>query len=481
MPRAVVVIGAGISGLAACLRLSSAANVSKIILLEASGHLGGWLQTTRTQEGAIFEHGPRGVRPMGIAGKNTLQMVTDLGLDNDVLPVTYGNEDSRNRYVFVGGKLCKLPSGFRTPFSTHPPFSQPIIVSLLREPFIRRGKDQDESVHSFIGRRFGKEYADIAADSLCRGVFAGDCRQLSVRSCFPVLSQAEKRFGSVVIGMIAGGGDGKDQCFTSRLISRARRESWLQWTLKQGLQTLPEAIQQELCRRGVEIHLNCPVQKLQQKADGAWEVQLDGGTVNADHIFSSVPAKVLSRVLPPIWEPLCESLRKIASVSVAVVNLEYEGLVLPVSGFGHLIPSHESSEILGVVYDSCSFPQQDRVGPPTTRLTVMMGGSWFQESFGDPDTVPQGHLLQRALDTVQNHLGITQKPLQSISKVHKDCIPQYTLGHSELLDTIFGSIDKHHLALSLIGASYRGVSVNDCIYEAQRSVDRLLGLTQQHR
>ncbi|XP_072354403.1 protoporphyrinogen oxidase-like isoform X6 [Scyliorhinus torazame] len=367
MPRAVVVIGAGISGLAACLRLSSAANVSKIILLEASGHLGGWLQTTRTQEGAIFEHGPRGVRPMGIAGKNTLQMVTDLGLDNDVLPVTYGNEDSRNRYVFVGGKLCKLPSGFRTPFSTHPPFSQPIIVSLLREPFIRRGKDQDESVHSFIGRRFGKE------------------------------------------------------------------------------------------------------------------VQLDGGTVNADHIFSSVPAKVLSRVLPPIWEPLCESLRKIASVSVAVVNLEYEGLVLPVSGFGHLIPSHESSEILGVVYDSCSFPQQDRVGPPTTRLTVMMGGSWFQESFGDPDTVPQGHLLQRALDTVQNHLGITQKPLQSISKVHKDCIPQYTLGHSELLDTIFGSIDKHHLALSLIGASYRGVSVNDCIYEAQRSVDRLLGLTQQPR
>ncbi|XP_038657008.1 V-type proton ATPase catalytic subunit A-like [Scyliorhinus canicula] len=269
--------------------------------------------------------------------------------------------------------------------------------------------------------------------------------------------------------------DDKDQCFTSRLINRAKRESWLQWTLKQGLQTLPEAIQQELCRRGVEIHLNCPVQKLQQKADGTWEVQLDGGTVNADHIFSSVPAKVLSRILPPIWEPLCESLRKIASVSVAVVNLEYEGLVLPVSGFGHLIPSHESSEILGVVYDSCSFPQHDRVGPPTTRLTVMMGGSWFQESFGDPDTVPQDHLLQRALETVQNHLGITQKPLQSIIKVHKDCIPQYALGHSELLDTIFGSIDKHHLALSLIGASYRGVSVNDCIYEAHRSVDRLLG------
>ncbi|XP_078064077.1 protoporphyrinogen oxidase-like, partial [Mustelus asterias] len=144
-------------------------------------------------------------------------------------------------------------------------------------------------------------------------------------------------------------------------------------------------------------------------------------------------------------------------------------------GFGHLIPSRESGEILGIVYDSCSFPQQNRVGPQTTRLTVMMGGSWFQKAFGDPDTVPKDHLLQRALETVQHHLGITQKPLKTILKVLKDCIPQYTLGHSEHLDTIFGSIEEHHLPLSLIGASYRGVSVNDCIYEAQRAVNRLQG------
>ncbi|XP_041036592.1 protoporphyrinogen oxidase isoform X2 [Carcharodon carcharias] len=476
MPQTVLVIGAGISGLAAALRLSSGANVSKVILLEASGHIGGWLQTTRTQEGAIFEHGPRGVRPAGIVGRNTLQMVSDLGLDSDVLPVTYRDVASKNRYLFVGGKLCKLPSSFMSAFVTRPPFTQPIISSLLREPFIRRGTHQDESVHSFVTRRFGKELAEIAIDSLCRGIFAGDSRELSVRSCFPLLFQAERTFGSVLIGMIAGGGGAsKGPRFTSRLIGRAKEERWAQWSLKQGMQTLPEAMQQELRSRRVEIHRNSPVHRLQRTSDGGWEVQFDGGTLKVGHIFSSVPAKVLSGMLPPSCAALCESLRKIGSVSVTVVNLEYEGLVLPVTGFGHLVPSGESSEILGVVYDSCSFPQQDRAGPPTTRLTVMMGGSWFQEAFGDPETVAQDDLLQRATQAVQNHLGITQKPLKTIIKVQKDCIPQYTLGHSKHLDTIFGYIDDRQLPLSLIGASYRGVSVNDCIHEAQRAVDRLRG------
>ena len=53
------------------------------------------------------------------------------------------------------------------------------------------------------------QLADIAIDSLCRGVFAGDCRQLSVRSCFPVLYRAEQRRGSIVLGMLLGSGESR--------------------------------------------------------------------------------------------------------------------------------------------------------------------------------------------------------------------------------------------------------------------------------
>ncbi|XP_072887074.1 protoporphyrinogen oxidase isoform X2 [Hemitrygon akajei] len=435
MPRTVVVVGAGISGLAAALHLTRAAAAPKVFLLEASDRTGGWLQTTRTEDGAIFEHGPRGVRPAGAMGKNTLQLVSELALDTDVIPVSYSNNASKNRYLFVGGQLCKLPSNIRSTFYRLPPFSQPLACSLAREPFVTRGKETDESVHHFCTRRFGEEMAIYAVDSLCRGVFAGDSRKLSARSCFPAQFQAERSFGSVILGMLAGVGVTKWDGEHTGLMDRARHEGWTQWTLKGGMQTLPEAMEATLRRRGVEIHLHTPVTHLQPTEDGACQVLMDGGTLTADHVFSSVPARVLSSLLPPVWQPLAKTLKAIGSVSVAVVNMEYEGLVLPVS--------------------------------------VMMGGSWFTEAFGDPWSVAEDQLLQRAVQAVQEQLGIVAQPLRTIVRVQQDCIPQYEIGHWKLLADISGFIEHNRLPLTLIGASYQGVSVNDCIYQAQHSVERL--------
>jgi oxygen-dependent protoporphyrinogen oxidase len=41
-----------------------------------------------------------------------------------------------------------------------------------------------------------------------------------------------------------------------------------------------------------------------------------------------------------------------------VVNLVYQGNVLPTNGFGYLVPDQEDEAILGVVFDSCVFPSQ---------------------------------------------------------------------------------------------------------------------------
>ena len=73
MPRTVAVVGGGISGLAACYHLARAPHPPKVVLLEAGGRLGGWLQSTRTEDGTVFEHGPRGVRPGGAAGSRRPQ------------------------------------------------------------------------------------------------------------------------------------------------------------------------------------------------------------------------------------------------------------------------------------------------------------------------------------------------------------------------------------------------------------------------
>ncbi|XP_019735518.1 protoporphyrinogen oxidase [Hippocampus comes] len=472
--RTVAVLGGGIGGLAASYYLCKSPQVAKVILLESSNRFGGWLWSTRRSDGGVFEHGPRGIRPAGAVGRNTLNMVEDLGLSGEILPVTYSHDASKNRYLYVNKQLHKMPSGISGLLRTVPPFSRPLLFSIATEIFVKKSKEEDESIHSFVSRRLGKELADIAVDSLCRGVFAGDCRKLSVRSCFPVLYNAEQRRGSLTLGMLLGSGPSQ-VVPPGPLSQRSVKESWAQWSLRRGLEELPESITDFLQRsRRVQLHRETPIKCISYSASG-WTIHLEDGTITADHIISALPAKVLSSVLPSSCQPLIQKLQDISCVTVAVVNLQYEGSVLPVTGFGHLVPSSEDQGLLGVVYDSVPFPQHNRSEGLTTRLTVMMGGAWFQEVFGSPDAVTEEQLLERATEAVRLHLGVTSAPSWSWVALHKDCIPQYYEGHFRRVESMRSFIKNNSLPLSLTGSSYDGVAVNDVIYSARTAVEELLG------
>ncbi|XP_077455567.1 protoporphyrinogen oxidase [Stigmatopora argus] len=474
--RTVAVLGGGIGGLAASYYLSKSPQVSKVILFESSSRFGGWLWSTRRSDGSVFEHGPRGIRPAGAVGRNTLNMVEDLGLSGEILPVTYSHHASKNRFLYVNKQLHKMPSGLSGLFRTVTPFSRPLLFNIATEIFAKKSKNEDESVHSFVTRRLGKELADIAVDSLCRGVFAGDCRKLSVRSCFPVLYNAEQHRGSLTLGMLLGSGP-SHVVPPGPLSLRSMKESWAQWSLRRGLEALPESIVDFLQRSArVELHRDASVKHISPSIKG-WKINLEDGLVYADHIISALPAKVLSSTLPSSCQPLIHMLHEISCVTVAVVNLQYEGSVLPVTGFGHLVPSSEEPGVLGVVYDSVPFPQHDRPNGPTTRLTVMMGGAWFQQELGSPDAVKEELLFERAVEAVRRHLGVTSAPSWGYVALHKDCIPQYYKEHFHRVENMRSFINNNKLSLSLTGSSFDGVAVNDVIFSAKTATEELLGTT----
>uniref|UniRef100_A0AAR2KFE0 Protoporphyrinogen oxidase n=1 Tax=Pygocentrus nattereri TaxID=42514 RepID=A0AAR2KFE0_PYGNA len=442
MQKTVAVLGGGIGGLSTCYHLSKSIQVSKVVLLEASGRCGGWVSTTRREDGAVFEHGPRGVRPAGTTGKYILNMLTELGLESEILPVPHHHVASKNRFLYVKGQLHKMPSGLGGVVRTIPPFSSPIMLSVLKEVLVSKGTQEDESVHAFVSRRLGSELADIAIDALCRGVFAGDSRKLSVRSCFPPLYSAEKARGSILLGMLMGY-EKRPPVVRSALLQRAQKERWAQWSLRRGMQALPEALEETL--RGherVEVHYNAPVRRLDNTA---------ADSLARNHIYTSYL-----------------TVNTVRQDKLFVCSLCFQG-------FGHLVPSSEDRGLLGVVYDSVPFPEHNRAGEPTTRLTIMMGGSWFEEVFGQPDHVTEQELLDRAAEALKTHLGITDAPLWSKAAVLKNCIPQYHLGHWKRLETMRQYISDASLPLSLAGASYDGVSISDVISSGRQAAERLLG------
>ncbi|NXP95622.1 PPOX oxidase, partial [Passerina amoena] len=139
------------------------------------------------------------------------------------------------------------------------------------------------------------------------------------------------------------------------------------------MESLARALVAFVSPRGAELRCHSPLTHLCRRR-GRWQLTVPGATLTADHVVSALPASALARALPAEAEPLARELRAIPAASVAVVNLQYEGAALPVTGFGHLVPSSEDPALLGIVYDSVAFPEHD--GTPATpgaaplRLTV---------------------------------------------------------------------------------------------------------------
>nr|CAG4643979.1 EOG090X06SP [Lepidurus arcticus] len=470
----VVVLGGGISGLAAAYKLTKMSPApSKILLLEASSRLGGWVHSTRHPDGIVYECGPRTIRPAGESGATTLSLVEDLGLQDQVLNIKSGHPTTMNRLIYVGGKLHPLPTNMRAVFKTVAPFQAPLISAVFRDLITKRSPEVDESMYSFVERRLGKDLAEFAIDPLVRGVCAGDAREISVNFLLKSLKDAEQKHGSVTWGLIRQALKPKDKTSVSApesvLAKEAKSQRWAVWSLQGGLQTLPDTLAHKLSEDGVELYTESPCSGIEFRNGGQEAVvQVGNQEIMASQVVSTVPAAKLASLLAPQHPVLAKSLGSIPSVTVGLVNLEWDGPRLQQEAFGFLVPSTQKLPVLGIVYDSCSFPQDNK-----TILTVMMGGKWFHELFG-PNPEPE-QLLKIALQQIESVLGIKDAPVRSQVSILENCIPQYVIGHLERVKQSRQYIAEHRLNLHLAGASYDGPSVNDCIHYAYKAVEKMYG------
>ncbi|XP_050397175.1 protoporphyrinogen oxidase [Patella vulgata] len=472
-----VVIGGGISGLSAAYYLQKHAGekIGKIILLESSKRVGGWMNSTRHADGAIYESGPRSLRIVGKPGRNALNLIEDLNLENEILPLTSNNAAAKNRYLYVNGALCALPNNYMGFLRRQDPFSRSLLWQFAGEIFKTRSDLEDDSIYNFFSRRVSKEFADIAVDSMCRGIFAGNCRNLSMKACFKDIFNLEKTHGSIVLGLLRYPKVPADE-LKPKLIQKARSEKWASYSFKSGLQQLSDTLLDAISNhKMVDIRLSSPVQKMNLKDNGRISVITDEDEIQADYVLSSVYSKNLAAMLNSDNNYLKSHLNAISAVSCAVVNLEYEGNLLPVQAFGHLTPSSESGPILGIIYDSCLFPSHDsNKNIPTTRLTVMLGGSWSEQLKTNGSWMSEADITNMATKAVRDHLKISNEPIRSKISLLDNCIPQYKVGHTNILSRMDKFIEDKNLPLYLIGSSYRGVSVNDCILNSKLAVEKIV-------
>ncbi|CAH0476453.1 unnamed protein product [Peronospora belbahrii] len=476
-PRNVVVLGGGISGLTLAYFLrqalpKSVANTTRICVLEADTIVGGWVRTAK-REGFLFEEGPRGFRPSR-NGAEMLRLVEQLELHDEMQAV---DPSAHARYILRNGKVEKLPSSLLEALRW--PLSLAVARAALRELFVKPQVIMDESVYAFMARRFSPLVAERLFDPVASGIFGGDISKLSMRSCFPMLIELERKYGSVVKGMLLGGikeGDTLlDGTKKSEFVKKYEKSVSVSFT--DGMSTLIKALEDNIKADAMaDLQLNTKVTRLvvhgpnnskgpsfvvESKDPLSGEIR---DPIIASHVFSTIPACSLAPVIRDSSPGLAEALDEINFVDMGVVHIGYHEKVLSIDGFGYLIPSVEREKILGVVFDSNTFPMQNGEDKMQTRLSVMSGGAHFREVA----SMPKGQLEQHALEALQRHLGITRKPDYLRAMTLTNGIPQYNVGFSKTLQRIEKQVAHSTPDLFMGGNSFYGIGLADCVTHSKQ-------------
>lgn len=184
-----------------------------------------------------------------------------------------------------------------------------------------------------------------------------------------------------------------------------------------------------------------------RQVSNAIELTVNGKTQTFDQVYTTVQPHLLAPLIHPVECPVFES------ADVTLVNIGYSGKVLPVEGFGYLVPGCLQEEVLGTVFDSSVFTEHQR-HPDQTRLTVMIKGA-------------HPHPEEIALNALSRHLGITASPAVISPFCAIQSIPQFHVGHQGKVNELIAEVQKRYPSLTVLGSAFYGVSVNDCIAHAE--------------
>jgi len=436
--KKIAIIGAGISGLSCAFLLQQQGH--DITLFEEKPRAGGWIKTV-CEGGFLFEAGPRSLRPFG-SGAETLKLIESLELTNEII---FGSPSAKKRYLFHKGKRRALPRSILS--ACFSPYMPLLISAIAHDLTANKTQFSDESIASFATRRFGKSTANTFFDPLTTGIYAGTMENLSVKACFPNLFAYEQTKGSVIKGLLA-----TPKTAASPFQKTAQKHAL--FSFRSGLETLTDKLAEKVQHC---INYSTNITEISCYGNQVYLELCDGSSRNYDCAISTIPAHRLAPLIrhsPPKIKP---ELLKIPAASVAVVNVGYSETVGKLDGFGHLIPSSNNNKILGIVYDSAVFPEQNN--GTQTRLSIMIGGTHRPDLIDASDEA----LGKIALNAVKEQLNIAKVPACLLVHRQKEAIPQYPVGHPENMQQIERLVKHNFPTLLLHGHSFYGVAVNDCI------------------
>ncbi|MGH9907206.1 MAG: protoporphyrinogen oxidase, partial [Pyrinomonadaceae bacterium] len=482
--KRIVIIGGGISGLAAAHRLVELRKKTgiefEITLLEASSRLGGVIQTDH-RHGFLLERGPDSFISEKPA---TLELARRIGLETHLIET---NREHRRSFVVQNGKLRPVPEGFYliAPARFRPWLSSDIFswtgkarmaMDLLLPRRITNGSD-DESLANFVRRRLGREALERMAQPMVGGIYTADPEKLSLRATIPRFLEMERTHGSVIRGLKEENASvssvsrwlinlkrafttetqktlTKDALTLKRDASGPRYSLFL--SFDRGMQILVDALAARLPRNA--IRLNVAVASIRLERDpNRWIIETGSNeSVQADALCVALPAHAAAKLFDPTDPILANELKAIPYASTATINLAYRREQIPHSldGFGFVVPFIEKRSLLACSFSSVKFA--GRAPECHTLLRAFVGGALQPEVL----RLDESEIIERVRNDLRELLSIREPPLFAELSRWASSMPQYEVGHLSRLSRISDRVVQLP-ALKLAGNAYHGVGIPD--------------------
>ena len=444
----VAVVGGGIAGLAASRRLEALG--ADPVLVERDEVLGGKLQTERV-DGFLIEAAPDSFLSRKERG---VGLCEELGLADELIE---RRPEHAHTFVRMGDDLHPLPQGLTGMIPTDLDALED--GSLLSAEGVARfraerdvpvaGGEADESVASFVSRRFGREAYDALVEPLMTGIYGGDGEVMSLCATFPQLRVLELEHGSLLRALAPPASGGRSPFLS----------------LRDGMGRLVSALASQLER--TEVATGVGATRVASSSAG-FDVLLEGGkTLAADGVVLATPAFVTAGLVAELDAELAAEHDSIPYTSSVIVTLAFSRAdVVPLDGYGYLVPRTDGSDVLACTWSSQKWPGR---APAESVLVRVYAGRYGGRDLTAAD---EGELVELAREEL-GRFGVSATP--TVTRIHRWPLgmPQYVLGHVKRVERIERALD-HQPGLAVAGAAYLGVGIPDCIASGERAAESVV-------
>jgi oxygen-dependent protoporphyrinogen oxidase len=467
-PRHVVVVGGGISGLAAAwfLHRDGPSDLT-VTVLEGSPAIGGKLRVSEVAGVPVDE----GAESLLLRRPEAVDLAEAVGLGEDL-------EDAAttSAAIWSRGEMRPIPTG--TVMGIPADLRALARTGLLSARELARVPADswlpgsplsgDVAVGKHVARRMGRAVVERLVEPLLGGVYAGRADLLSLDATMPALAAPARRHRSLLAAAREARADGGGASGGSRANGADRP---VFGAPRGGVGRLPAAVARA---SAATVRTNATVRQISRTPTG-WALTVgstrDPERIDADAVILAVPPPAAARLLRDVVPAAAAELSVVRSASMAVITVAFARTAFgsPPKGSGFLVPPADGRVVKAATFSSTKWGWYANAAPALVVVRLSVGRLDEEADLQRDDA----DLVEVALADLTDAVGVTDPPVDARVSRWGGGLPQYAVGHVGRVERVRAAVAAHP-GLAVCGATYDGIGIPACVASAEGAAAEVL-------